>query len=80
MKVLTALVWAFAASLSAATCAQAEVDFESFNDPWRVYVGVLDSSTDAKVGINGDVVPPVPPIDIEEVLAVDDGKLVAWGG
>jgi hypothetical protein len=73
-------VWAFAASLSAATCAQAEVDFESFNDPWRVYVGVFDSSTDSKVGINGDVVPPVPPIDIEEVLAVDDGKLVAWGG
>ena len=35
MKRLTGLVWAFVASLFAATCVQAEDNFESFNDPWR---------------------------------------------
>ena len=66
--------------IGAFSVVHAQDDFESFNAPWRVYVGVFDASTDSKIGINGEVLPPVPPIDIEDVLAVDDGKLVAWGG
>ncbi|MGI9219439.1 MAG: hypothetical protein ACR2QS_00215 [Woeseiaceae bacterium] len=58
----------------------AQDDFESFNAPWRVYVGVFDASTDSKIRINGDVLPSPLPIDIEDTLRVDDGKLVAWGG
>ena len=55
-------------------------DYEVFNDDWRIYVGAFDASLDSKISINGDVLPPVPPIDLEDVLGVEDSKTVAWGG
>jgi len=54
--------------------------FPTVNDPWRVYVGVFDATANSEIGINGDFVPPGPPLDIEDLLGVDDNKLVGWGG
>lgn len=58
----------------------AQDNFENFNAPWRVYVGAFDASTDSKIRIDGEALPSPLPIDIEDTLGVDDGKLVAWGG
>jgi hypothetical protein len=55
-------------------------DYSMLNDPWRIYIGAFDATVDTTIGINGDVLPPVPPIDVEDVLGVEDGKTVAWGG
>ncbi len=55
-------------------------DYDAINDPWRIYVGAFHATVDSKIGINGDVLPPGPPIDIEDILGVDDSKTVAWGG
>ncbi len=55
-------------------------DFEKFDDPWRIYVGAFHATVDSKLGINGEFLPPGPPIDIEDVLGVEDSKTVGWGG
>lgn len=55
-------------------------DYSMLNDPWRIYIGAFDSTADSKIGINGDILPPVPPILVEDVLGVEEGKTVAWGG
>ncbi len=55
-------------------------DYDILNDPWRVYVGAFSASVDSKVNIIGDELPPGPPIDIEDILGVEDSKTVAWGG
>ena len=54
-------------------------DYDILNDPWRIYVGAFHATVDSKVTISGDVLPGEP-IDIEDVLGVDDSKTVAWGG
>ena len=55
-------------------------DYSILNDPWRIYIGAFDATVDTTVAINGDTLPPVPPINVEDVLGVEDGKTVAWGG
>jgi hypothetical protein len=55
-------------------------DYAMMDDDWRIYVGVFQASVDSKIQINGDDLPPGPPIDIEDVLGVDDSEVVAWGG
>ena len=67
-------VLAFSASASA------QDDYAKFNDPWRVYLGGFWPEPTSKVGINGDILPPEPPISVEDVLGVEDSKGVAWGG
>lgn len=54
--------------------------YAGMDDNWRVYVGAFRSTVDSKIQINGDVLPPGPPIDIEDVLGVDDSRTVGWGG
>ena len=54
-------------------------DYDIINDPWRIYVGAFNATVDSKVTINGTILPG-DPIDIEDVLGVDDSKTVAWGG
>lgn len=66
-----------AALLSSTAAAEG---FEKFNDAWRIYVGAFHATVDSRIGINGDVLPPGPPINIEDVLGVEDSKTVAWGG
>jgi hypothetical protein len=49
-------------------------------DDWRIYVGAFQATVDSKLQINGEEVPPGPPIDLENLLGVDDSETVAWGG
>ena len=58
----------------------AQSDFEQFNDPVRVYVGGFWPEMSSELAINGDTLPPIPPIDVEDILGVEDSKGVAWGG
>jgi hypothetical protein len=30
------------------------------------------------LGINGDSLPPAPPINVEDILGIEDSKTVAW--
>ena len=55
-------------------------DYSILNDPWRIYIGAFDATVESTVSINGDTLPPGPPISIENLLGVEDGKTVAWGG
>ncbi|MBT8442159.1 MAG: hypothetical protein KJO76_07230 [Gammaproteobacteria bacterium] len=75
--VLIAIVWVFAADTA---FAQDNPTYEQFNDRFRVYLGGFWPQVDSKIGINGDVLPPGPPVDIEETLGVEDSKGVAWAG
>jgi hypothetical protein len=54
-------------------------EYDRFNDPWRIYIGGFYPSMSSTITINGTGVTP-PPIDIEETLAVEDGKFVPWAG
>lgn len=54
--------------------------YDQFNDRFRVYLGGFWPDVDSKIGINGDFLPPGPPVDVEDTLGVEDGDGVAWGG
>lgn len=58
----------------------ADDGYPILDDPWRVYVGIFHASANSEIGIFGDFVPPGPPIDVEDVLGIEDDKLVGWGG
>lgn len=60
---------------------QAEDDgrYAPFNDRFRIYLGGFFSQTGSKVAINGTTVTP-PPIDVEDLLGVEDSSSVLWGG
>lgn len=55
-------------------------DYDMMKDKWRVYVGGLRATVDSTIRINGEVLPPVPPVDLENVLGVERSRTVAWGG
>ena len=59
--------------------AQDDSTYAGFDDPFRVYVGGFFPSVDTQIAINGSVVTP-PPINVEDILRVDDGSSVAWAG
>jgi len=58
----------------------ADAQDDWFDDPWRVYAGAFYASVNSEISINGDDLPPAPPIDVEDVLGVEDGKAVGWAG
>lgn len=55
-------------------------DYAMMNDPWSVHIGAFNATVDSKITINGEELPPGPPIDLEDLLGVTDSKTVAWGG
>ncbi len=59
--------------------AQDENKPERFDDRFRIHLGGFFPQTSSKIGINGSVVSP-PPIDIEDLLGVEDSSSVLWGG
>ena len=61
------------------TIAQAQ-DYPILDDPWRVYLGGFDATVDSTLEIRGDILPPIQPIDVEDILGVVDSKTVFWGG
>ncbi len=69
-----------AMSLSISSVAVADDYNPMIDDSWRVYAGAFNASVDSKLTLSGDNLPPVPPIDVEDVLGVEDSKLVALAG
>jgi hypothetical protein len=67
-------------SLLFAMPAAAEKDYDHYNDRFRIYAGGFWPTLDSSININGDVLPPGPPVSIEDTLGVEDSKGVAWGG
>jgi hypothetical protein len=67
-------------SLLFALPAAAEKNYDQYNDRFRIYAGGFWPSLDSSINVNGDVLPPGPPISIEDTLGVEDSKGVAWGG
>ena len=59
--------------------AQDSGDYARFNDRVRVYAGGFFPSLSTGIAINGTNVTP-PPIDVEDVLGVDDSDTVGWAG
>ena len=80
MKLSVLAVCSIALGLCTSLSAQAQDQDDWFNDPWRAYAGAFFATVNSEIGINGDLLPPGPPIDVEDVLGVDDGKTVAWVG
>ena len=66
--------------MAGAAVAQGGGTYDQFNDRFRIYLGGFWPSVDSKIGINGDVIPPGPPVDVEDTLGVEDSDGVAWGG
>ena len=60
--------------------AAAESHYDQFNDRFKIYFGGFWPSLESTISINGDIVPPGPPVSIEDALGVEDSKGVAWGG
>jgi hypothetical protein len=59
--------------------AQDDGTYDSFNDRYRVYGGGFFPSFSSKIAINGENVIP-PPIEVEDVLGVEDSNSVGWAG
>jgi len=66
--------------LAYSSAASAQDDYSNCNKPFRVYLGGFWPEIDSKIGINGDVLPPKPPADVEDALGIEDNKGVVWGG
>ena len=79
MKLLK-LLTSVGIGLSTSLPAVADGQYSVMDDPWRVYLGAFTATVNSEIGINGDLVPPGPPIDVEDILGVEDSKTVAWGG
>jgi len=60
--------------------AAADSDYDLLNGKYKIYLGGFWPSLDSQINIFGDVVPPGPPISIEDTLGVEDSDGVAWGG
>ena len=65
-------------AVTSSVCAQD--NYEKFNDPFRVYIGGFWPTIDSKIGTNGDILPPKPPVDVENALGIENSQGVAWGG
>jgi hypothetical protein len=55
-------------------------EYPMMDDDWRIYAGAFQASVDSKIQIIGEEIPPGPPIDIEDILGVEDSDTVGWGG
>jgi hypothetical protein len=59
--------------------AQGTDGYDQLNDRFRIYLGGFWPDVDSNISINGTVVNP-PPIDVENVLGIEEGNEVVWGG
>jgi len=80
MKLSNLIAGGIVMSLSLSSVAMADGENPMLNDKWRFYVGAFHASVDSTISINGDTLPPIPPIDIEDVLGVEDSKTVGMAG
>jgi len=47
---------------------------------FQLYLGGFFPNVSSEITINGEVLPPAPGVDFEEVLGIEDSKAVLWGG
>lgn len=59
--------------------AQDEGKYARFDQRFKIYLGGFFPQTSSEISINGTVVNP-PPIDVENLLGVEDSSAVLWGG
>ncbi len=79
MKLSNLIAGGIAMSLLASSVAMAEGYNPMLDDKWRVYIGAFNASVDSKITFNAENLPELP-IDVEDVLGLEDSKTVAWGG
>jgi hypothetical protein len=80
MKLPNLIACGTAMVLSVSSVAVADDYNPMLDDSWRVYVGAFNANVDSKLTLSGDNLPPVPPIDVEDILGVEDSKTVALAG
>jgi hypothetical protein len=80
MKLSNLIAGGIAMSLSVSSVATADDENPMLHNAWRVYVGAFNASVDSKIGIYGDILPAVSPIDVESELGLADSKTVALAG
>jgi hypothetical protein len=51
----------------------------TLHDPWQIYVGGFSATVDSEIQINNGEDVNIP-VDLEDLLGVEDGKTVLWGG
>jgi len=51
-----------------------------FEQRFQIYLGIFVPQTNSDIKINGEVLPPVPGLDFEDVFGLEDSKTVGWGG
>lgn len=66
-------------AIAAGAQAQDGGQYAKFNDPFTVYVGGFYPDMSSEITINGQIVNP-PPIGVEDVLGVEEGKGTPFGG
>ncbi len=59
--------------------AQDDGKSERFDDRFRIYLGGFFPDVNSEITINGSTVNP-PPINVEDLLGVEDSSSVFWGG
>ena len=80
MTTLRVQVLTLVAISACSSLAHAQNEYEKFNDPWRVYFGGYWPDPSSTLAINGDVLPPRPPVSVEDILGLEESDAVAWGG
>ena len=67
--------------LAFASSASADGEYANLDNSFRFYIGGFWPEIDSKLSINSDQLPePIPPVDVEDVLGVEDSKGALWGG
>ncbi len=59
--------------------AQDDGKYDRFDNRFAIYLGGFFPQTSSKISINGSVANP-PPIDVEDLLGIEDSSSVLWGG
>lgn len=80
MKLSTLIAGGIVLSLWAGSAAVAADDNPMLNYKWRAYAGAFNANVDSKVSIHSDFLPEIPPIDVEDLLGVEDSKTVGLMG
>lgn len=80
MRSLVVLAIALIGATILPSPAMADGEYDQMNDRFRIYLGGFWPQVDSKININGEILPPGPPVSIEDTLGVEDSDFVAWGG
>ena len=57
-----------------------ESQYKPLQHKFQVYLGGFFPDVSSKITINGEVLPPGPGLDLEEVFGLEDSKALLWGG